>query len=213
MNAPKYITYNGIKFCRDDKTGYYLNSTIRKRLHRYVWEQEVGSIPKGCHIHHIDGNKANNDLSNLAIMTSSGHQRLHGQEQDRKERQREIVKKATEAARAWHGSPEGKRWHSEHMRGFKHPRVEMTCEQCGKAYPGTKGQRFCSNVCKSAWRRAQGIDSEERICEICGKPFTAPSKYSSSRFCSVECKGINRSRINEEKRKRGEPLRSKTINA
>ncbi len=213
MNAPKYIIYNGIKFCRDDKTGYYLNSKIRKRLHRYVWEQEVGAIPKGCQIHHIDGNKANNDISNLAIMTGSGHQRLHGQEPARKESSRRNIMKAISAAPAWHRSPEGKKWHAEHMIGFKQPKDARICEQCGKEYQGTTRQRFCSNVCKSAWRRAQGIDSEERICEICGKPFTAPSKYSSSRFCSVECKGINRSRINEEKRKRGEPLRSKTINA
>ena len=211
MSTPKHIIYNGIKFCRDDKTGYYLNSTIRKRLHRYVWEQEVGAIPKGCQIHHIDGNKANNDLSNLAIMTSSGHQRLHGQEPARKESSRRNILRAISVAPVWHRSPEGKQWHSEHMQGFKQPRAERVCEQCGQSYQGTAVQRFCSNKCKSAWRRAQGLNREERICEVCGKSFMAPDKYSSSRFCSIACRGINRSRINEEKRKRGEPLRSKSI--
>lgn len=186
MDKPKYIEYNGLKFCRDDRTGYYLNSTIRKRLHRYVWECEVGPIPKGYHVHHIDGDKANNDLSNLSIMTNTGHQRLHGQEQERKAWSRENVKKATAAAPAWHQSEEGKRWHSEHMRGFKQPRVEKVCEQCGKKYQGTKNSHFCSNACKAKHRRQSGADDETRICRYCGKAFRT-NKYSDTELCSPEC--------------------------
>ena len=81
--TPKYIEYDGLKFCRDDKTGYYLNSTIRKRLHRYVWEKERGEIPEGYHIHHIDKNKANNDISNLALISASG-QKMALRERNRK---------------------------------------------------------------------------------------------------------------------------------
>ena len=55
----KEIWFNGIKFTKDDKTGYYLNSSIRKRLHRYVWELHYGEIPEGYHIHHIDFDKSN----------------------------------------------------------------------------------------------------------------------------------------------------------
>lgn len=209
MDKPKYIEYNGLKFCRDDRTGYYLNSTIRKRLHRYVWECEVGPIPKGYHVHHIDGDKTNNDLSNLSIMTNTGHQRLHGQELKRKEKSRENIKKATAAAPAWHRSEAGKRWHSEHMQGFKQPRTKKVCDQCGQHYEGTAGQRFCSNACKSAWRRAQGLNSAERVCEICGKRFITPDRYRPSRFCSVECEGKNRTLINIDKRARGVPLRGK----
>lgn len=186
METPKYIIYNGIKFCRDEKTGYYLNSTIHKRLHRYIWEQEVGDIPKGCQIHHIDGNKANNDISNLAIMTAAGHQRLHGQEQKRKEACRENIKKAIQAAPAWHHSEAGRKWHSEHMQGFKHPRLIKTCEYCGEKYEGTKQQRFCSNKCKAAWRRKSGKDDVERVCEQCGKVFKT-SKYDDIKLCSLEC--------------------------
>ena len=61
----KEIWFNGIKFTKDDKTGYYLNSSIRKRLHRYVWELHYGEIPEGYHIHHIDFDKSNNDISNF----------------------------------------------------------------------------------------------------------------------------------------------------
>ena len=189
MEAPKYITYDGLRFCRDDKTGYYLNSTIHKRLHRYVWEKEVGTIPKGCQIHHIDGNKANNDLSNLAIMTDTGHQRLHGQEQKRKENARKAIKKAVKYAPAWHKSEAGKKWHSKHMQGFKQPRQNMTCEQCGANFEGTIRQRFCSNKCKSAWRRKTGADNITRKCEQCGADFTT-NKFKQSKYCSIECASI-----------------------
>lgn len=186
MNGPKYIEYDGLKFCRDDRTGYYLNSTIRKRLHRYVWEHEVGPIPKGYHVHHIDGNKANNDLSNLSIMTGTGHQRLHGQEQARKDKSRANIKIAVKYAPAWHHSEAGKRWHSEHAKGLKQPRTKKTCEQCGAEYMGTIHQRFCSNACKSKYRRSIGADNEKRICEYCGREFWV-NKYSGIKLCSRQC--------------------------
>lgn len=34
-------------------------------------------IPSGFCVHHIDGNKLNNDLCNLALMTIQAHMRLH----------------------------------------------------------------------------------------------------------------------------------------
>jgi hypothetical protein len=186
MDGPKYINYDGLSFCRDDKTGYYLNSTIRKRLHRYVWEREVGPIPKGCHIHHIDGNKANNDITNLSILTGSGHQKLHGKDPARKNKSRQNILKAISAAPAWHRSEEGKRWHSEHMRGFKQPREEKICEQCGAKYSGTKASRFCSNKCKAKWRRQEGLDNVEKVCEWCGKTYLT-NKYAKQKYCSDEC--------------------------
>lgn len=36
-------------------------------------------LPAGWNVHHIDGDKTNNDLSNLALVTMSAHQRIHAQ--------------------------------------------------------------------------------------------------------------------------------------
>ena len=46
-------------------------------IHRQVWYDAHGAIPKGLHIHHIDGNKTNNDLNNLEMHSNSSHQLVH----------------------------------------------------------------------------------------------------------------------------------------
>ena len=47
--------------------------------HHYVWCINMGitEIPKGYVIHHIDLDKTNNDIENLALMTVSAHSKLH----------------------------------------------------------------------------------------------------------------------------------------
>ena len=189
VDAPKYIEYDGLQFCRDDKTGYYLNSTIRKRLHRYVWEKEVGTIPKGFHVHHLNGDKSDNRIENLALMNGTGHLRMHMQEADRKEKARASIKKAVLAAPAWHCSEAGKAWHSEHAKGIKPVRIEKVCEVCGKIFMGTKPQRFCTNACKAKYRRDNKLDDTEHICEVCGKLFRS-NRFKVQKYCSRECASI-----------------------
>ncbi len=53
--------------------------TKRLRMeHDVVWEQAHGSIPNGMQVHHEDGNKANNVLENLRLVTPLEHKRIHG---------------------------------------------------------------------------------------------------------------------------------------
>lgn len=49
-------------------------------IHRLVWEAFVGEIPKGYIVHHKDGNRQNNSLSNLQLVTTKEHHDIHLEE-------------------------------------------------------------------------------------------------------------------------------------
>ncbi len=61
---------------------WYCPSYRGKRVfeHHAVMCEALGlsRIQKGFSVHHIDGDTGNNDLNNLALVTSGGHSRLHG---------------------------------------------------------------------------------------------------------------------------------------
>lgn len=186
---------DGLKYRLDKKTGYYHNTVRRERLHRYVWEKEHGNIPPGYDIHHIDGNKKNNDISNLMMISRSDHASLHGKnlnEEERTKRRDNIVNNAMPKAVAWHKSQSGHEWHMKHYEGMKeklHSKKEYICECCGKTYVANASSqnRFCSNSCKAMARRRSGIDNEKRICLCCGNEFET-NKYAARKYCSAECR-------------------------
>lgn len=45
--------------------------------HDKVWAANNGEIPFGMIVHHIDGDKRNNDIQNLKLMSVKEHNRLH----------------------------------------------------------------------------------------------------------------------------------------
>ena len=152
---------DGFKFRKDKKTGYWLCSTLHKRLHIYIYEKFNGKIPKGMQVHHIDHNKDNNDISNLILLTRQEHNKIHYEEmtQEEKERKRKNLElKARPKAIEWHKSNEGKEWHLRHYEQVKdklHKTYKFKCEICNKEFESSQiRSRFCSNVCKSRyWRK------------------------------------------------------------
>ena len=55
-----------------------------KRKHQIIMERHIGRpLKKNEVIHHIDGNKRNNDLSNLLLTTRSEHAKIHKAELDK----------------------------------------------------------------------------------------------------------------------------------
>lgn len=129
------------------------------RLHRSVWEYHNGAIPEGYHIHHIDGDKANNGLENLALMPGLDHVNAHARSEERRENGRRAIKLAIAKAPEWHGSEAGKAWHSEHAKAYwaNAPENEYVCTMCGKVYT-TKavrhtGNHFCHPNCRAMYAR------------------------------------------------------------
>ena len=196
----KTILFNGRRYFRKEN-GYYYNSSTRKHLHQAIWIAENGPIPDGYVIHHIDHDKDNNDISNLACITAEEHRRIHKEEMPDELREwyrNNLNENARPKAIEWHKSEAGRDWHKEHIRKqhesgvFKH---ELKCSNCGKEYVGEinkkDGNHFCCNNCRAQFlRHKRSSDkSDKRICIICGKEYMT-SPWSSSKTCSRSCANV-----------------------
>lgn len=63
---------------RNPRTGYFMTKRgSTKYLHRHVYENAFGRLPDGWHVHHLDCDPRNNQLSNLMALPSAVHNRLH----------------------------------------------------------------------------------------------------------------------------------------
>jgi len=68
-----FIMFEGKKYTRR-KLGYYAcTNGDRHYLHRVIWKSINGKIPPGYDIHHIDGDRTNNHIDNLELITKSEH--------------------------------------------------------------------------------------------------------------------------------------------
>ena len=112
------------------KDGYYIISSSKegnrgKPLHRLIYEDYYDiKIPKDFIIHHLDGNKVNNDIENLRMMTSHEHMSLHN-----KGNKYSVGRKL---------SDETKQKIGKSMEGFKHSeetRRKMSESRKGKNNP------------------------------------------------------------------------------
>lgn len=183
FNGKRYHLYAGER--------YYSRGT--NRLHRVVWEYIHGPIPEGYEVHHIDSNPANNDPANLECIPASVHTEKHhdkASERARSDKQLQLLDRIREKTKEWHGSEAGRLWHKAHaIECWKNvPVREKACECCGTTfqYRSAHIPRFCSNNCKSKWRRDAGLDNVTRICPVCGRPFTC-NRYAKTRTCSGSC--------------------------
>lgn len=209
--------FNNMTFRRDKRTNYYLSSRLmgdkRKRLHVAVWEYYNGDVPDGYDVHHKEQDKLKNDIDDLELLESKAHKKWHDENipQERLEKVRKnLAEKARPKASEWHKSEAGRKWHSEQskkawenksneLRHGKKERIKSStfqCDMCNKEFISLKdynaGQnKFCSNKCKSAFRRKSGLDNIVKICEHCGNEYIS-SKYMTRKYCSRECSYVGR---------------------
>lgn len=76
--AREFREFAGQRYYRTEK-GYWRTDTKLGRgyLHRDIWIATNGPIPDGSHVHHIDHDKDNNELSNLTLLNEHEHQVYH----------------------------------------------------------------------------------------------------------------------------------------
>lgn len=150
FNGHNYYLYKGERYF----------SRGRSRLHRKVWEFYNGKIPNGYHIHHVDNNPHNNDISNLNIVAGTLHLRFSAKQttKNNPEWRKEFHAKGIEAAKEWHKSEEGRAWHREHGKQcwINKPYFTYKCKECGKEFKTKSniGSSYCHNNCKAkAYRK------------------------------------------------------------
>jgi hypothetical protein len=129
----------------------------------------------------------------LQLLKSSEHKSIHAKELTDEQRQKyrdNLNKNVRPKAIEWHKSKEGREWHKEQWKVSlgkimheQKPKI-LQCIYCGKEYTTTTfGEtKFCSNNCKSAYRRKLGVDNVERQCIKCGSTFMI-NKYSKRKYC------------------------------
>lgn len=210
------VEFNGVKFRRYPEAKqradrvYYTPGISDKqrgigRLHEEIWKAAHGPIPAGSHIHHKDENPLNNKLDNLELLTGAAHMSHHnlGQCSDRKRANLDAIRPLT---KAWHGSEAGLEWHRQHAYNSLRAvaPTEHTCDNCSATFVAVpkKANRFCSNACKSAWRRKSGKDNEIRVCVVCSGDF-AVNRYAQKTTCSVSCRGTLQSETKRNRSGRG----------
>lgn len=180
----KFRIYFGKKFYKL-KDGYWANM-MPIHAHRWVWINHYGAIPKGMDIHHKDGDKDNNEIENLEMLSRSDHLKRHWQEGRFDLEQRRI--QLTEA-RKWLSTPEGRKKQSESSKKAweKRKTIIVNCIECHKEVITTQPwTKFCSDACDKRWRRREKPNRVEKICIKCDKTFMK-DKYSPQRFCSISC--------------------------
>ena len=186
-------------FRKKADNGYWFNTHNRKGeiiyLHREKVRLNLGFTKEqmeGLDVHHIDGNKDNNNIENLRLLTKKEHMSIHHPRKSSSHRH--VCKKCGRTY--WSTVSRSKDLcdrcdSSLAIGGSSMITIKKICEYCGAEYE-TKGvnrnrSKFCSNKCKSAYRRASKVDDIERVCERCGSIYLI-NKYSSGKICR-KCSG------------------------
>lgn len=158
------IMYRGRKYHRYPQSKrrhlrvYYWRHTeyIPKALHRQMYEDKCGEIPKGYVVHHKDGDPLNNSISNLEVMPRGRHQSEHCQTDKRKQQSiNNLERYARPKAIEWHKSDVGREWHRKHASKQR----EGKCLQCRKKYKykSIRTKKYCSKNCGAKYLRRKSI--------------------------------------------------------
>ncbi len=112
--------------------------------YRQIWQQANGPIPvdeqgRSYEIHHVDGNRKNNDLSNLVCITIEEHLRIHEKQGDEAACHAIRVRMHNEAQKGWKHSLKSREKMSIAKKGaVRMPHTEETKKKMSNAKKGKK---------------------------------------------------------------------------
>lgn len=195
------IVYNGIIYRKHPHQKYFYSSQSVKKtnklfsrsLHRQMWFDLYGKIAVGFHIHHIDGNAFNNTIENFEAIQSSWHASYHSKEKVERDPKyfKKLAATGQEFAKEWHASDEGRQWHKLNALNTGFGKMEygsVNCANCNTNFVKKSSRaKFCSNSCKSAYRRKNNPDKALFNCLSCEKEYLT-LKYLPVKYCSKECR-------------------------
>lgn len=192
--------FNGVKYILG-QNDFYFRGPNGRRLHTVIYEHYYGiRSSRKSHVHHKDGNKHNNMPENLELKPAGSHIGEHMREWIKEDPSyfQWLAKQGQAAAAAWSKTPEGRAFRQRHAKEVLLSympvlmrKIDKICDQCSNPYQvpylGSGSSRFCSNKCKSAYRRKMGFDDIDKVCSHCQKSYRC-NKYSKQIFCSRVCR-------------------------
>ena len=177
-------SFDGEKFYKG-KDGHLKQTTT---VHQRVWRYYRGDIPEGYQIHHVDLDKANNDISNLQCLTKSAHQQIHNPKGTVNQKLKTLI--CVQCGKQYLGHYTNRnRFCSQQCRNEyrkTHDLTKRICAYCGKPferYPSNDA-KCCSHKCAMDLKRKH--QPETRTCPVCGKSFVTAA-HPDQRFCSRSC--------------------------
>lgn len=174
--------FNGIVYSKN-KQGHYANFFP---IHRAVWIYHNSEMPEGDYeIHHVDTDKANNDISNLQCLTKAEYHRVHLKTAPAREHICENCgKKFISTSTKGHVGCCSK--DCLHALSYKKRHETRTCAFCGKQFSVYKYSKTkcCSASCAAKLRQPNPLPLVKK-CPICGKEFKP--KHHNHICCSKSC--------------------------
>lgn len=187
--SKEYRKYFGKKFYKQ-QNGYWANM-MPIHAHRWVWINHNGAIPKGMDIHHIDGDKSNNEIENLKMLSRAEHIKEHWKNE--KEIDKRLAQLDGVRPSEWLKSDEGRKFISDQGKEIwkkREPHI-IICQGCGIKKEFIRWAKFCSKNCYMKWCWRNKFNFIESKCPVCDKYFKCP-KSKSNQCCSHECGMINK---------------------
>lgn len=200
--------YNGVVYYRkpdhtDDRNHYFRarrtrhHKLIEHYLHRQVYIDNFGPIPKDMQIHHIDHNPANNNVNNLELISRSDHFKEHEEKRliwCNSQKNKDNLKRGLVHGIAFMKSEAGRELSRKKCISMRdNSMINCVCVQCGSNYVGCaiiKTPMYCSKICKEKAARSR---KKTIVCAYCSKNHLT-SFYSSTRYCGKSCSNRGRSK-------------------